>query len=149
MHFEMIWIKQLFHSFSNNCRSSWFCHHMLWHLPRLSWGGRVLSLPGPSVRPFSCLSVSTFQCPCLGPIWWTIFHCNSNSMLKSFCSSSSCGEVIAMNSCIRHGRCVVVVCTKFCSDVKPYNRVTLNLFWIMMENRLWNGLFVKWVSGRR
>ena len=61
-------------------------------------------------------------------------------------SHPSCSEVIAIKFCTWHDSCIVVACAKFCSDMIPYNGVTLkpifHQIWITMGK-----FFVKWVPG--
>ena len=77
------------------------------------------------------------------PISPMIFHRNSNFMEISFCSHPSCSEMIAMEFCTWQDSCAVMACAKFCSDVIPYNRVTLKQIfyriWITIwKNGSWN-----------
>ena len=60
-----------------------------------------------------------------GPFHERFFNCNSNLMEVSF-RSHPCGrEVIAMRFCTGHHSCAVASAAKFCSDIIPYNGVTL------------------------
>ena len=78
-----------------------------------------------------------------GPFHKRFFHRNSNLIKISFYSPPRCSELIAMKFCTWHDSFAVVACGKFCSDMVPYDGITLkSIFieiWITMEN-----LFVKW-----
>ena len=54
-----------------------------------------------------------------------------------FHSAPSCTELIAVKFCTWHDSCTVMACAKFCSDIIPYNGVTLKpmfyQIWITME----------------
>ena len=60
-------------------------------------------------------------------------------MENSSSSHPSCREVIAIKSCTWHADCALLAIAKFCSDVMPYNGVTLRLIfhrtWIAMEKK--------------
>ena len=70
------------------------------------------------------------------------FHRNSNSMEISFCSNPGWDKAIALKFCTWHDSCTVVACAKFCSNIAPYNGVTLksifHRIWITWKS------FVKW-----
>ena len=61
------------------------------------------------------------------PFHERVFHRNSVWMEISFYSHPSCNTVIVMKFCTCHASCDVVTCAKACSDMFPYNGVTLNL----------------------
>ena len=71
------------------------------------------------------------------PIHERFFHRNSNSMEMPFCSRPKCNQVTAIRFCTWRDSCAVVVCTKFCKDIIPYNGVTLKTsfhqIWITTE----------------
>ena len=68
---------------------------------------------------------------------------NSNSMENSFCSQSSCNQVIVMKICTWHDHTAVMECAKFCNDTITYSWVTpkpiIHWIWITMETLIWNG----------
>ena len=55
----------------------------------------------------------------------TIFHHYSNSMVKSFCSHSSCCKVVATKFRPWHNGCAVESCEQFCNDMRLCNRFPL------------------------
>ena len=59
---------------------------------------------------------------------------------KFQCSHPSCNEVITMKSCTWHDSTAVATCAKLCSNMIPYNGVTLKPIW--WKNCLWNGLLL-------
>ena len=67
------------------------------------------------------------------------FHRNSNSRQTSFCSHLRYTTLVAIKFCTWHDSCAVVACAK-CSDMIPYNGVTLkqicHRIWIRMDKIL-------------
>ena len=74
------------------------------------------------------------------------FHCNSNLLEISFCSHSSCSEVIAMKFCTWLDNCAAVACAKFCgswySTMELHEKQFSIEFELLWENLSWNGPLV-------
>ena len=70
-----------------------------------------------------------------GPFHERLFHRNSNSMDISFCSDPLYIWGVAMKLYTWHDMSAVVACAKVCSDMMPYNGVTLNQFSVKFELR--------------
>ena len=107
---------------------------------KMSSGKWRPSCLGPNV--LSCYSRKGFTMENWGPFHERVFHCISNMMEIWFCSHRSCSQVMARNFCTWHDSYAVVACAKFCSDMIPYNGVTLKpiFHWIWIRSKIcsWN-----------
>ena len=80
------------------------------------------------------------------PIYEQFFHGHWNSREISLSSHPSCRKVIIMKFCTWHNSCAVMACAKICSDMTPYDEVTLkkkatvHWIWITMEKAFVNRL---------